>query len=390
MKEIEKKRSIKKIILIISISLAGLVLILGASAYLLIHNYISKMNLVDSSEDQVVYAGDSSSDEYSDDGDIDIAYEDQTDNDDTVSSESTDSGTISGGAAELSGQDSNDVTELEEVISRNTSSEDIMKDDHVLNILLIGSDTRKVEIRGLSDSMIIISINSNTKKITATSLLRDIYLSIPGRKNNRLNEAYLSGGAKLLMDTIENNFKIKIDRYIAVDFLAFIDIVDEIGGVTIDVTDKELPYINNYIENQNRIRNLKEDRDILAKAGLQLLNGNQALGYARVRYVGTDFGRTERQRKVLERIFEKFKKLSMTELNQLLADFLPKVTTNFKESEIFAQILKLPDYMKYKYDQWGIPMQGTYKDLNIRGMEVLGIDFEENINELRRKVYQAE
>ena len=285
-----------------------------------------------------------------------------------------------------------DISSIEDEILKNyqNNSTPILEIKKVLSVLLIGSDTRSTRERGRSDSMILISINQETKTITATSLLRDIYLEIEGKQNNRLNAAYSFGGANLLMDTIENNFKIKIDRYASVDFNAFIDIIDAVGGVTIDVSDKELPVANDYIKSMSIARKEDANSDQLTHSGSQLLNGKQTLGYSRIRYVGNnDFERTARQRRVLEQVFQKVKGLNLVQINDLLNSILPQVTTNLTEGEIFGQILSLPSYTKYDFEQWSIPMTGTYKGMRIRGMEVLGIDFNKNIAELQHRIYAS-
>ncbi len=268
------------------------------------------------------------------------------------------------------------------------NSTSIVSDKNVCNILLIGSDTRSKDDRGRSDAMIVVSINKKTKKIVATSILRDIYIKIPGKeKNNRINTAYANGGAKLLMDTIKQNFKIDIDRYVSINFFAFMDVIDSVGGVNINVKQEEIKVMNDYIKGQNILLNDDEDKDIIIEAGEYNLNGKQALGYARNRYVGTDFERTARQRRVLEQVFNKVKGLNIIELNDLLNIILPQVTTNLTEGEIFSLILGLPSYGKYSLEQWSIPVHGSYQFLRIRGMDVIGIDFEKNIQEILTRIY---
>jgi anionic cell wall polymer biosynthesis LytR-Cps2A-Psr (LCP) family protein len=121
---------------------------------------------------------------------------------------------------------------------------------------------------------------------------------------------------------------------------------------------------------------------------LLLLSGKQTLGYSRNRYVGNcDFDRTARQRRVLEQIFEKVKTLNIMQIKGLLDKLLPQITTNLSEEEIFTLVLSLPAMTNYQIEQWSIPMDKTYTPMRIRGMAVLGIDFDANINELYKKVY---
>jgi len=283
-----------------------------------------------------------------------------------------------------------DIDTLEDNIKNNLEekSSPIIYNKNVYNILLIGSDTRESGGFGRSDVMILISINKKSKEIIVTSFLRDIYLQIPGKKNNRLNAAYAFGGADLLMDTLEQNFKIKIDQYASFDFYTFIDVVDAIGGVTIDVTEDEIPVMNSYLAEINKLLGDEEGADYLDTPGSLLLNGKQALAYSRNRYVGNgDFARTERQRKVIEQIFLKGKGLNIIKLKGLLDVVLPDITTNLSEGEIFTFLLSAPSYMKYDRLQWSIPESGTYKNMTINKMAVLGIDFEENIKDLQTKIY---
>jgi LCP family protein required for cell wall assembly len=416
------KRRIRRIIAAILLSITGVLLVLAVGAYLYIHSFINKMKLVDLPEGEDIYAYGAGSDmedtaeyeglmasdnslqngDYNSGEDMNCEIEDGVQSNafsgagyaddsasNSISNFSLDSAAdIDGNENEAYASDA-EIALLEDKIRRNAADAgSLFSDDKdVLNILLIGSDSRSRSKRGLSDSMILLSINRDKKRIVATSLLRDIYLEIADNNYNRLNTAYASGGAGLLMDTIEKNFKVKVDKYIGIDFYAFIDVIDAIGGITLNITREEIPVINGYIDELNKLLGDDKGEDYIYEAGEQYVNGKQALGYSRVRYIGTDFGRTKRQRRVLELIYEKIKKLKMTELNKLLDVFLPKVTTNFKESEILFQLFKLPDYLKYDFEQLCIPVEGSYKNMRIRGMAVLGIDFEKNISELYKKVY---
>jgi polyisoprenyl-teichoic acid--peptidoglycan teichoic acid transferase len=367
MEEIPNIPTRRKLIIVLSVILGGLFLSL-ITLFFLLHSYINKMNLVTNAETTDTETLDESA----------LATEEEViapDADPNI--------------PEVSEQE---IVTLEEELQKNLeeNSTPIRYDKDVFNVLLIGSDTRKSGGNGRSDAMILISINKKGKTITVTSFLRDIYLQIPGKINgNRLNAAYAFGGADLLMDTMEQNFKVQVDRYASIDFYAFIDVVDAVGGVTLDVTNKEIPIINNYIKEINRLTGKPEDTDCLTQPGTLLLNGKQALGYTRNRYIGTDFERTARQRRVLEQIFTKVKKLDFAKLSNLLKIILPEVTTNLKEGEILTLLLSLPSYINYNLDQWSIPMKGSYTSIKVRGMDVLEINFDENVVELQRRVYGA-
>lgn len=348
--------------------LGGVVLVSGIAAYLFIHSYIQKLNLVT--------APDSGSPAPIQDGGQAAAAEPEPE-DAAVWAEDT---------------PENDVKTLEDAIRRNMeeNSVEIMKDKDVFNILLIGSDTRTAGESGRSDAMILVSINKKTKALIATSILRDIYLAIPGVGYNRINAAYAYGGADLLMDTVEQNLKIRVDRYASIDFYSFMEVIDAIGGVTLEVTEEEIPIINNYITGLNKLTGQAEDTDLLTHSGALSLNGKQALGYARNRYIGMDFERTARQRRVLEKVFEKVKKSNLIELNHLLNIILPQVTTNLTQGEIFSLLLNLPAYKNYDIKQWSVPVEDSYSFLRIRGMAVIGMDFDKNIDAINEKIYGSE
>lgn len=182
----------------------------------------------------------------------------------------------------------------------------LVSDSSVRNILLIGSDARSSDASARSDTIMIVSVNKTTGKITMCSILRDTHLDIPGYREAKVNSAYYRGGANLLVQTIEQNFGIKIDDYAAVDFEMFTALVDGLGGIEVEVTENEADYIN------NRHKYGKEEKPDHFESGESVhLNGYQALWYARIRKLDSDFMRTERQRKVMSAIFEKVK----TQLN---------------------------------------------------------------------------
>lgn len=268
------------------------------------------------------------------------------------------------------------------------SGADVFRENGTLNMLLIGTDERHSGDTERSDSMIILSINQKKHRIVLTSILRDSYVNIPGHGQSRLNAAYQYGGAALLIQTIEENFKIGIDYYAKVDFYSFVDIVDAVGGVDIDVDEGELVYVNGYLNEINALLGAPEGDSYLAGPGVQRLNGKQALSYARIRYIGMDFQRTDRQREIIQGIASRAKTMKPTVLIRLLDQVLPQITTNVEEHKMTMLILKSVLYLRYDMKQNRIPMDGTWSDDRVNGQEVLGIDFDANIRGIRECIYQ--
>lgn len=259
-------------------------------------------------------------------------------------------------------------------------------DANVINILLIGVEAIEDSGNGRSDSMMIATINQDEKAIKLASLMRDCYVEIPGHGQDRLNSAFSHGGADLLAATIEQNFDVHLDGCAEVDFEAFESIVDELGGVEIELTDKEASYLRstNYISNP-KYRTVTE--------GVNLMNGNQALGYARVRKVPgisgehDDFARTNRQRIVLNAIFEKYKKQNLIQLVTTANNILPYITTNLTKTEILSYIAAVAGIGSMELETFRVPMDNAYTGAKINGQSVLSINFEKNNVALREFIY---
>lgn len=263
-------------------------------------------------------------------------------------------------------------------------------DEKVWNILLIGTDARSLDEKARSDAMILLSLNSRTKQITLTSFMRDIYTYIPGAGfYNRLNVPNVLGGPEMLVDTIEQMFDVSIDNYALVNFYSFIDIVDILGGVDIEITAAEVDEINASVQeiNYNLGRPLKTDFLSSSDAGLCHLNGNQALGYARIRHLGGDSQRTERQRTVLTTLAQKAKTASAAELLELANTLLPMVTTDLSETDCLTLATKAPEYLKYEVQTLRIPEEGAYFLNMINGMSVVQMDFDKGKQAIRETIY---
>lgn len=264
-----------------------------------------------------------------------------------------------------------------------------LKSEGVYNILLIGNDSRSQDDEGRSDAMILLSVSNKTKTVQMISLLRDMYVEIPGHGGNRLNAAYAFGGPELLLETVRQNLGIEVNRYVVVNFQAFANLVDAAGGVDLELTNEEVQWVNAYLNEYNMLRNMPIDTDYLdtSLSGMIHLNGPQALAYSRNRYIGTDFGRTERQRKVLSAVIKKLPLAAVTNMKELIDGLFPNLTTNLTKGECLQLSLQAGKVAVYELVQSSVPAGGTYSNASIRGMAVLQVDFEANKKILREQIY---
>jgi len=277
--------------------------------------------------------------------------------------------------------------DTETIIWPNYSGEG-RKEEGVYNILVLGEEAiGQGAGRGRTDVIVVATINTNTNSLKLTSLMRDTLVQIPGYKENKLNVVYELGGIDLLYKTIALNFDLHLDGSVLVNFENFEKIIDELGGLEITLTAAEAKYLRNtnYISNP-KYRNVVE--------GKQLMNGNQVLGYARIRKRAAitgnnnDYGRTDRHRIILNAIFEKCKSKDKLELATLMLKFLPMVTTDI-DSECFEALLDA--YLQTgatSIEQLRIPANGTFKDnIKVRGMSVLIPDYEVNTSILHDFIF---
>ena len=209
----------------------------------------------------------------------------------------------------------------------------------VTNILFIGAD-KESGGASRSDSIMIISVNKTAGKVIVTSVLRDTHVDIPGECEAKINSAYAWGGANLLIQTIEQNFNIKIDGYAVVNFNMFTELVDGLGGIDVEVTEAEADYINYYHNYKNEVK-----PDEFASGESVHLNGYQALWYARIRKLDSDFMRTYRQRKVITAIAENIKTELLTGnifgLISTAKDVAPNIETSLSNSEFIKLIISM-------------------------------------------------
>lgn len=239
------------------------------------------------------------------------------------------------------------------------------------NIALFGIDTREDTYEGSrSDCIIIASINEETKNIKLVSVYRDTYLEIAGHGLDKVNHAYSYGGPALSMSTLNTNLDLDITEFVTVNFTSTKDIIDEIGGVEITVTNAEATQIPG-----------------ISTGGTYLLNGEQALAYGRIRKLDSDYVRTERMRTVVTAVFQKAKTMSVAELNNLADRLLPEIYTNISKTEILNLIPKIASYSivdskGWPYETRGITIGGVWYGPPI--------NLEKNVTELHKELFNDE
>ena len=269
-----------------------------------------------------------------------------------------------------------DTINPEDIVWNNADIE-VMKDKDVSNILLIGQDRREGQGRQRSDSMIICSLNKKTNKIILTSVMRDMYVPIPGYSDNRINAAYQFGGMELLDRVLEESLGVHIDANVEVDFEGFINCMAEIGNIDMQLNEEEAKYLN-------------DANGWNLQAGYNSLTPEQALAFSRVRYVGhSDWERTDRQRRVIISAFNNVKGLSIPELISLADRIFPNVTTDMTNSEILGYVYTVVTNKMTTIDSNRLPAEGTYTCETLRkGMEVLVPDLKANAECLKEYIYK--
>lgn len=258
------------------------------------------------------------------------------------------------------------IVDENDIVWEDDPTEILGDDENIINILLIGQDRRPGEGRARSDAMILCTINREKKTLTMTSFLRDLYVQIPGYQDTRLNAAYAFGGMPLLDKSLEVNFGVHVDANVEVDFTGFQNVVDALGGVSIWLTEAEANYLN-------------KGSGWSLSAGSNWLNGEQALAYSRIRYLDSDFGRTNRQRNVLTSLVESMRGASMSQLLNLVNTLTPLITTDMTDSEMIGYATELfPLLQDLNIETQRVPVDGGFQYATIRGMSVIVPDLQVN------------
>ena len=265
------------------------------------------------------------------------------------------------------------------------------------NILLLGSDTRNIKKVSRTDTMMIASINTNDGRIKLISIMRDTIVPIPGHGDKKLNSASYYGGPELTMKVVNENFKLNISKYVLVNFSGFREIVDTLGGIQLDVTKQEMEQINGSLKEQGRLLKLSKEKWLAGEYDLKKfgadtqLDGLQALAYARIRHIDSDYQRTERQRKVIDAAIQKFRgSVSITQLMQLATSVWDYVQTNV---DTFSAVGLAQTVLKSgigKVTTGLMPITNTYVSENrsSSGSALYDVDFAANAARLYKFIYE--
>lgn len=273
-----------------------------------------------------------------------------------------------------SGVDIVDPSEVDPTAEEVQIAKEDQIDNDVYNVLLVGTDSRDPNAdMGRSDSMMLVSFNKNEGKSSVISFLRDTLVDIDGYGKSRLGHTYAYGGVGLTINTLNQQFGLDIQNYVTINFENLVNIIDELGGIEVTLTEEEAEYYR-----QNGMPDIQ--------AGPVTLTGSQALAHARNRTLDSDFGRTRRQRSVMYGIYRKvLEQRDPSTLMSLITYCMTQVKTNMSVTEIYNMATDVLSVDNLKTQQAAVPQEGTYNSITYEGMAVLEIDMEANkqyINEL--------
>lgn len=264
--------------------------------------------------------------------------------------------------------------------------EKLSKYDGITNIALFGVDATEGNT-GRSDAIMIATIDKVHKKLKLTSIMRDSYVEIQGHGKDKINHAYAFGGHELALKTLNENFDLNIKDFATVNFSSLPKIIDAVGGIELDIRSDELQYINNYINELNTLN--KTNSANITSAGTQHVDGTQALAYCRIRYTsGGDGERTERQRIVLSKLFEKFTKVSPTKYPSILNELMPMVTTNLSSSDILSLATTVASMGGSGLEQERFPKDNYSKGEMINGVYYLTFDKNATVKQIHDYIFE--
>lgn len=284
--------------------------------------------------------------------------------------------------------ESSDNINSDEVDKEELSSYTNIKiDKKIRNIALFGIDESDNNI-GRSDCIMILTIDTIHNKLKLSSIIRDSYVDIPSRYGkDKINHAYAFGGPTLAVKTLNNTFDLDITDFASVNFSSFPKVIDTLGGITLNITEDELQYINKYISQLNSINNTNEH--LIETTGTQTVNGTQALAYSRIRYTeGGDFERSHRQRIVIDEAFKKGKELSITDYPKLLSQILPSIKTNLNNTELLSIALDINSLKDTELLQNRFPEDDDGEGKMIDGVYYYVFDEDKTTSKIHSFIYE--
>lgn len=257
----------------------------------------------------------------------------------------------------------------------------------IVNIALFGLDTRVKDKDTRSDCIMIVSLDGMHNKIKILSIMRDTAVNVDGYGMTKITHAYYYGGPQLAIKTINENFGLNVKDFVKVDFFSLEKIIDNLGGLEINVMPDELKYLNGYIDETSYIEKVPPEH--VAKAGLQLLNGRQAVAYCRIRYtIGDDFKRTERQRDVLELIIDKLKTKSKEEIISTINTLLPYAETSMSNTQILNYSLSVVSSRLYDdVEKERFPVDGYCWAADVNGMDCISTDLPTTASQMQDYIF---
>ncbi len=261
------------------------------------------------------------------------------------------------------------------------------------NIALFGVDARngKLSTGTRTDTIMILSVNNNTGESRLVSVYRDTYLNLGNDVYNKCNAAYAKGGPQQAISMLNMNLDLYITDFVTIGFEGMMEVVDAVGGVEIDIQENEIKHLNNYqasmYATEENPNNLTTDYVAITEPGVQTLSGYQAVAYCRIRAVGNDFGRTERQRKVLQAILDKAKTLSPSQLNDIADDVFPMVATSLDLDEILSLVANVGSYEIVGSSGFPFDTNITTGKIGSKGSCVIPMDLCTNVELLHEYLY---
>ena len=262
--------------------------------------------------------------------------------------------------------------------------------DGYYNILLLGVDSRDMDNfdETRSDAIMMVSINEETSDVKLLSVYRDTYLKMGDTSTyDKITHACFYGGPELTMKTLNQAMDLNISNYVVVNFKAVADLVDAVGGIEVDVQDYEISELNKYtIETAENIG--CDDYQLVEEAGVQTLEGVQAVSYGRIRKgVGDDFKRTERMQTVISLVMDKMKDMSFNDLTDIIKMMTPQVRTNLSRNDILGLAIRLPQYNIVDTTGWPYNISTGY----IGGISyVFPSNLADNVIQLHQEFFEQE